>query len=74
MVSKSHRFFFCLSKQKKSEIRNAVKDDVDLAIKIFFEMDSEDVRKLLDSHNQELTIDELIEMRKQEQVMGELAC
>ncbi|GFX10070.1 peptidase S1 domain-containing protein [Trichonephila clavipes] len=35
------------------------------------EVDSDNVQKLLDSHNQELTIDELIELHKQEQDIEE---
>ena len=35
-------------------------------------MGSADIQELLDSHNQELTIDELIEMNEQEQDIEEL--
>ncbi|GFX21169.1 hypothetical protein TNCV_4367481 [Trichonephila clavipes] len=34
---------------------------------INLELDSDDVQELLDSHNQELTIDEVIEMHEQKQ-------
>ncbi|GFV46239.1 hypothetical protein TNCV_261901 [Trichonephila clavipes] len=39
--------------------------------KINLEVDSEDVQELLDSHNQELTMDQLIEMHEQEQDIEE---
>ncbi|GFW74027.1 hypothetical protein TNCV_545511 [Trichonephila clavipes] len=39
---------------------------VELARQINFEVDSDDVRELLDSYNQELAIDELIEMHEQD--------
>ncbi|GFU63694.1 hypothetical protein TNCV_1509732 [Trichonephila clavipes] len=37
------------------------------ARQINLKVDSDDVQELLDSHNQELTIDELIEMHEQDQ-------
>ncbi|GFX47424.1 uncharacterized protein TNCV_1734111 [Trichonephila clavipes] len=46
-----------------------VREVDDLAKQINLEVDSVFVQKLLDSHNQELTMDELIEMCEQEQVM-----
>ncbi|GFW79311.1 hypothetical protein TNCV_2477181 [Trichonephila clavipes] len=39
---------------------------------INLEVDSDDVQKLLDAYNQELTMDELIEMHEQEQGIEEL--
>ncbi|XP_023232690.1 tigger transposable element-derived protein 1-like [Centruroides sculpturatus] len=54
------------------EIGNVIEEVVDLARQINLEVDSDDVRELLDSHNQELTIDELIEMCEQEQDIEEL--
>ncbi|GFU75254.1 hypothetical protein TNCV_2056971 [Trichonephila clavipes] len=38
---------------------------------INLEVDSDDVQEWLDSHNQELTVDELIEMHEQEQDIEE---
>lgn len=49
------------------EIGNVIKDVVELGRQINLEVDSDDVQELLDSHNQELTIDELIKMREQEE-------
>ncbi|GFX03012.1 hypothetical protein TNCV_3261581 [Trichonephila clavipes] len=42
-----------------------------LSRQINLEVDSDDVQELLDSHNQELTMDELIEMHEQEQDIEE---
>ncbi|XP_023220465.1 tigger transposable element-derived protein 1-like [Centruroides sculpturatus] len=53
------------------EIGNVIEEVVDLARQINLEVDSDDLQELLDSHNQELTIDELIEMREQEQDIEE---
>ncbi|GFX85281.1 hypothetical protein TNCV_2675561 [Trichonephila clavipes] len=47
-----------------------IEEVVDLARQISLEVDSDEVQELLDSHNQKLTIDELIEM--QEQYLEEL--
>ncbi|GFX22613.1 hypothetical protein TNCV_2993481 [Trichonephila clavipes] len=41
-------------------------EDVDLARQINLEVDRDDVQELLDFHNQELTMDELIEMQEQD--------
>ncbi|XP_023218164.1 uncharacterized protein LOC111620476 [Centruroides sculpturatus] len=49
--------------QEPDEIGDVIEEVVDLARQINLEVDSDDVQELLDSHNQELTIDELIEMR-----------
>ncbi|GBP58675.1 Tigger transposable element-derived protein 1 [Eumeta japonica] len=49
------------------EICNVIKDVVELGRQINLEVDSDDVQELLDSHNEELTIDELITMREQEE-------
>ncbi|GFW46328.1 uncharacterized protein TNCV_1388301 [Trichonephila clavipes] len=46
----------------------------DLARQIHLEVESDDVQELLDSHNHELTIDELIEIHEQEQDIEELEC
>ncbi|GFS94535.1 tigger transposable element-derived protein 1 [Trichonephila clavipes] len=46
-------------------IGNLIEEVVDLARQIHLEVDSVDVQGLLDSHNLELTIDELIEMHEQ---------
>ncbi|XP_023242991.1 tigger transposable element-derived protein 1-like [Centruroides sculpturatus] len=54
------------------EIGNVIEEVIDFARQINLEVDSDDVRELLDSHNQELTIDEVIEMREQEQDIEEL--
>ncbi|CAH4031933.1 unnamed protein product [Pieris brassicae] len=52
---------------KADEICNVIKDVVDLGRQINLEVDSDDVQELLDSHNEELTIDELITMREHEE-------
>ncbi|GFX29144.1 hypothetical protein TNCV_3216791 [Trichonephila clavipes] len=44
---------------------------VDLTKQINLEVNSDDVQELLDFHNQELTIDKLIEMHEQEQDIEE---
>ncbi|GFS72524.1 hypothetical protein TNCV_2116551 [Trichonephila clavipes] len=56
---------------KIGEIGNAIEEAADLARQINLEADSDDVQKLLDSHNQELTVDELIEMHELEQDIEE---
>ncbi|GFX16069.1 uncharacterized protein TNCV_4703271 [Trichonephila clavipes] len=48
------------------EIGNVIQEIVDLARQINLEVNSDDVQELLDSHNQELTMDELIEMHEQD--------
>ncbi|GFW82425.1 nose resistant to fluoxetine protein 6 [Trichonephila clavipes] len=48
------------------EIGNVIEEVVDHAGKRNLEVDSDDAQELLDSHNQELTIDELIEMHEQD--------
>ncbi|GFW56947.1 hypothetical protein TNCV_161751 [Trichonephila clavipes] len=48
------------------EIGNMIEEVVDLFRKINLEVDSDDVQELLDSHYQELTINELIEMHEQD--------
>ncbi|GFW14162.1 hypothetical protein TNCV_3547511 [Trichonephila clavipes] len=47
------------------DIDNFIEENVDLARQIHLEVDSDDVQELLDSYNQEITIDELIEMHEQ---------
>ncbi|GFT59219.1 hypothetical protein TNCV_3891681 [Trichonephila clavipes] len=49
------------------EIGNVFEDAVDLARKISLKVYSDDVQELLDSYYQEVIVDELIEMLKQEQ-------
>ncbi|GFW83787.1 hypothetical protein TNCV_669001 [Trichonephila clavipes] len=53
------------------EIRNVIVEVVDLVRHINIEVDSNDLHKLLDSQNQELTIDVLMEMHEQEQGIEE---
>ncbi|GFV86041.1 hypothetical protein TNCV_670381 [Trichonephila clavipes] len=53
-------------------IGNLIKEVADVAMQINSEVDNDDVQKLLDSHNQELTIDELTEMHEQEQDIEQL--
>ncbi|GFX17348.1 hypothetical protein TNCV_3553521 [Trichonephila clavipes] len=55
-----------------SEICSVIEVAVDLEKHINLEVDSDDGQELLDSHNQELIIDGLIEMHKQEQDTEEL--
>ncbi|GFU61252.1 tigger transposable element-derived protein 1 [Trichonephila clavipes] len=42
--------------------------------KINVEVDSDDVQELMDSHNQEQTIDKLIEIHEHDQAIEELEC
>ncbi|GFW37395.1 hypothetical protein TNCV_860021 [Trichonephila clavipes] len=48
------------------EIGNLIKEVVKLAKQINLEMVSDDVQELMDSHNQDSTIDEIIEMHGQD--------
>ncbi|GFW12314.1 hypothetical protein TNCV_2489581 [Trichonephila clavipes] len=43
-------------------IDNLIEEVVNLARQINLEVDSDDIQELLDTHNQELTMDELIEV------------
>ncbi|GFT89682.1 hypothetical protein TNCV_3137691 [Trichonephila clavipes] len=64
-------FFFSIIKTQDEslvepdEIGNFIEEVVDLARQINSEVDSDDVQELLDSHYQELTIDELVEIHEQ---------
>ncbi|GFV63971.1 uncharacterized protein TNCV_385461 [Trichonephila clavipes] len=53
------------SEPEPDEIDNVI-EDADLVRKINLEMDSDDVRERLDSHNHELTINELVKMHEQD--------
>ncbi|GFT09700.1 hypothetical protein TNCV_4948431 [Trichonephila clavipes] len=44
-----------------------IEEAADFARQINLRVDIDDVQELLDSHNQDLTIDELIELHEQEQ-------
>ncbi|GFV47621.1 hypothetical protein TNCV_2081811 [Trichonephila clavipes] len=57
---------------KPDEIGNVTEEVVDLARNINLKVNSDDVQELLDSYNQELSIDELIEIHEQEQDIEEL--
>ncbi|GFX68528.1 hypothetical protein TNCV_2432351 [Trichonephila clavipes] len=64
-------FFFIAETQAESvpepdEISNLTEEVVDIARQINLEVDIDDVQELLDSHYQELTIDEPIEMQEQD--------
>ncbi|GFW06636.1 hypothetical protein TNCV_2189691 [Trichonephila clavipes] len=50
------------SKPEPGEIGKVIEEVVDLSRRINLEVDSDNVQKLLDSHNQELTIGKFIEM------------
>ncbi|GFW56104.1 hypothetical protein TNCV_375101 [Trichonephila clavipes] len=52
------------------EIDNVIKEVVDLAGQINLEGDSDAIQELLDFHNQELIIDNLINMHEQEHKQG----
>lgn len=65
-------FFFTSETQGETisdpeQIDSIIEEVVDIAKQLNLEVDNDDVQELLDSHNQELTIDEVIEMRKYEQ-------
>ncbi|GFT11094.1 hypothetical protein TNCV_1084481 [Trichonephila clavipes] len=49
------------------EIGNVTEEVVDLEKQINLEIDIEGIQELMESHNPELTIDELIEMHEQDQ-------
>ncbi|GFX16257.1 hypothetical protein TNCV_4705111 [Trichonephila clavipes] len=51
---------------KFSEIGNVIEKAVDLATKINLEVDRDGIQELLDSHYQELTTDEFIEIQEQD--------
>ncbi|GFX03906.1 hypothetical protein TNCV_4678111 [Trichonephila clavipes] len=53
------------------DLREPEKQTVDLVTQTNLEVDSEDVQGLLNSHNQELTIDDLTEIHNQEQDIEE---
>ncbi|GFT79281.1 uncharacterized protein TNCV_1684341 [Trichonephila clavipes] len=57
----------CDYSTESDEIGNLIEEAVDLARQINSEEDSDDIQELLDSCNQELTTDELIQMQEQEQ-------
>ncbi|GFT58108.1 hypothetical protein TNCV_722841 [Trichonephila clavipes] len=61
-VNSELRDFQISSIRPSNEIGNMIEEAVDLGRKINLEVNSNDDQKVLDSHNQELTIDELIEM------------
>ncbi|GFU29290.1 tigger transposable element-derived protein 1 [Trichonephila clavipes] len=54
------------SLSETEEIGNLIEKVVDFSRKIISEVDSNDVQELLDFHNQELTVNELIEMHEQD--------
>lgn len=61
-------FFFTTETQGESvshpeQIDSIIEEVVNIAQQLNLEVDHDDVQELLDSHNQELTIDEIIEMR-----------
>ncbi|GFX22638.1 hypothetical protein TNCV_2993731 [Trichonephila clavipes] len=49
-----------------NEFGNFIEEVVDLARQINLEVDNDDAQKMMDSYNKELTMDELIEMQKQD--------
>ncbi|GFW61459.1 tigger transposable element-derived protein 1 [Trichonephila clavipes] len=57
---------------KTGEIGNGIEELADLARKINLEVDSDNLQGLLDSHNQELKMDELIKIHQQERGIEEL--
>ncbi|GFW42376.1 hypothetical protein TNCV_239731 [Trichonephila clavipes] len=59
------------SVSQSDDIVNVIEEVLDLARQINLEMDSDEVQELLDSHSQELAIDELIEMHEQKQDIEE---
>lgn len=48
-------------------IDGIIEEVIDIAKQLNLEVDADDFQELLDSHNQELTIDELIEIRGHDQ-------
>ncbi|GFV87564.1 tigger transposable element-derived protein 1 [Trichonephila clavipes] len=59
------------SEPKLDGIEYLIEGSIDLARQIHLEVDSDDVQELLDSFNQELTMDELIEVHEKEQDIEE---
>ncbi|GFX93585.1 hypothetical protein TNCV_1587621 [Trichonephila clavipes] len=55
---------------KPDEIGNLIEEVVDLAMQINLEVDSDDIQEQLDSHNQELTIHELVEEQDIERTLN----
>ncbi|GFT88481.1 hypothetical protein TNCV_262691 [Trichonephila clavipes] len=66
-----HHSSLAESLPETDEIGNLIEEVIDVARQINLEVDRDDIKELLDSHNQELTI-ELIEMYEQEQDVEEL--
>ncbi|GFY33399.1 hypothetical protein TNCV_1898511 [Trichonephila clavipes] len=60
-----------MQQKKNSEIRDVI-EVVDLASEINLEVASDDVKKLLDSHNHELTVDKLIECMSKSKTLKNL--
>ncbi|GFX48593.1 hypothetical protein TNCV_584901 [Trichonephila clavipes] len=70
-LKKLRSYYFITKTQAESvadpdEIGNLIEEVVDLAKQINLEMDRDEDKELLDSHNHELTIDEIIEMHQQD--------
>ncbi|GFX25863.1 hypothetical protein TNCV_2640071 [Trichonephila clavipes] len=68
VITQSHlwRKLEAESISERDEIGNEIEEVVDLARQINLEVDNDDIQDLVDSHNKELIIDELMEMYKQE--------
>ncbi|GFX14809.1 hypothetical protein TNCV_1485521 [Trichonephila clavipes] len=70
-IFKSRRFFLCL-RRKKSGKTGEIDHVIEEVRSCGTEMDRDDLQKLSNSHNQEMTIDELIEMHEHQQGIKEL--
>ncbi|GFY35666.1 hypothetical protein TNCV_2619581 [Trichonephila clavipes] len=57
--------------KKIGEMDNMIEEFADLASQINLKVDSDDIQELLDSHSQELIIDELTEIHEQKQDIEE---
>ncbi|GFT07166.1 tigger transposable element-derived protein 1 [Trichonephila clavipes] len=71
------RFFFITETQAQSvsepdETSNVIEEAVDLERQINLEVKNDDTQELLDSRNQELTVDELTKLYEQEQDIKEM--
>ncbi|GFW27765.1 hypothetical protein TNCV_766461 [Trichonephila clavipes] len=61
-----------VSHKKNGKISNVIEEVVDIARQINLDVDSKEFKVLRNSHNQDLTMDELIEMQEQAQHIEEL--
>ncbi|GFW83052.1 hypothetical protein TNCV_4604791 [Trichonephila clavipes] len=67
-----HNFPIWESVPEPNEMGHVIEEIVDLDRQINLQVESDEDRELLDSHNQELTIDELIKVHERDQDIEKL--